>query len=124
MEKQSWVSIWLGNMNGEDSIEEYVNVTYDENGESVPSKFYNDFNIDMDEMDEDKIEKAVYKSRSSNMVTLLTGCSYEEIIVPQMKGERNFKKSYNAVILLYDFDYNELITSMGAFEFITSIRYE
>lgn len=124
MEKQGWVSIWLGNMNGEDSIEEYVNVTYDEDGESAPSQFHIDFNIDMDEMDEDKIEKAVYKSRSSNIVTLLNGCSYEEIIVPKIKGDRNFKRLYNAVILLYDFEYNDEITSMGAFEYITSTRYE
>lgn len=54
MEKQGWVSIWLGNINDEDSIGEYVDLTYDEDGESVPSQFFIDFNIDMDETDEDK----------------------------------------------------------------------
>jgi len=49
VEKQGWVSIWLGNINDEDSIGEYVDLTYDEDGESVPSQFFIDFNIDMDE---------------------------------------------------------------------------
>lgn len=43
------VSIWLGNIKNENSIEEYVDLKYDEDGESVPSKFFIDFNIDMDE---------------------------------------------------------------------------
>ena len=61
MEKQGWVSIWLGNINDEDSIGEYVDLTYEEDGESVPSQFFIDFNIDMDETDEDTIEKAVIR---------------------------------------------------------------
>lgn len=35
MEKQGWVSIWLGNIKEEDSIEKNVDLTYDEDGESV-----------------------------------------------------------------------------------------
>ncbi|WP_286166440.1 immunity 22 family protein [Bacillus sp. E(2018)] len=56
MEKQGIVSIWLGNVN-KSHLEEYVNLTNDEDGESFPSKFFVDFNIDMDDRDEDFIEK-------------------------------------------------------------------
>ena len=124
MEKQGWVSIWLGNIKEEDSIEEYVNLIYDEDGEAVPSEFFIDFNIDMDETDEDTIEKAVYKNSSGDISILLDGCSYEEIIIPKVKKNIVLKRSYNAVILIYNFDYNNEIISAGAFDFITATKYE
>ncbi|MEF2293163.1 MULTISPECIES: immunity 22 family protein [Virgibacillus] len=124
MEKQGWVSIWLGNISDEDSIEEYVDLTYDEDGESVPSQFFIDFNIDMDEIDEDTIEKAVYKNGSQDISTLLEGCSYEEIIIPKIKKSMNLKGVYNAVILIYNFEYNNEISSAGVFDFIAATNYE
>ncbi|TYR79729.1 hypothetical protein FZC66_11280 [Priestia megaterium] len=124
MEKQGWVSIWLGNINDEDSIGEYVDLTYDEDGESVPSQFFIDFNIDMDETDEDTIEKAVYKNSSSDISALLDGCSYEEIVIQKIQKSINLKKSYNAVILIYNFEYNNEISSTGAFDFIATTNYE
>ncbi|MFJ7825487.1 immunity 22 family protein [Psychrobacillus sp. NPDC096623] len=124
MEKQGWVSIWLGNISEEDSIEEYVDLTYDKEGESVPSKFFIDFNIDMDETDEDTIEKAVLKNSSSDISALLDGCSYEEIIITKINKRIDLKESYNAVILIYNFEYTNEITSTDAFDFITSTKYE
>ncbi|RBP87368.1 immunity protein 22 of polymorphic toxin system [Cytobacillus firmus] len=124
MEKQGWVSIWLGNIKEEDSIEKYVDLTYDEDGESVPSKFFIDFNIDMDETDEDTIEKVVYKNSSSDISTLLDGCSYEEIIIPKIKKSIDLKNSYNAVILIYNFEYNNEFTSTDTFDFIAATNYE
>lgn len=124
MEKQGWVSIWLGNINDEDSIGEYVDLTYDEDGESVPSQFFIDFNIDMDETDEDTIEKAVYNNSIIDISALLDGCSYEEIVIPKIQKSINLKKSYNAVILIYNFEYNNEISSTGAFDFIATTNYE
>ncbi|MEM5592684.1 immunity 22 family protein [Niallia circulans] len=124
MEKQGWVSVWLGNINDEDSIGEYVDLTYDEDGESVPSQFFIDFKIDEDETDEDTIEKEVYKNSSSDIATLLDGCSYEEIVIPKIQKSINLKKSYNAVILIYNFQYQNEISSTGAFDFITATNYE
>ncbi|GAF65105.1 hypothetical protein BTS2_2003 [Bacillus sp. TS-2] len=124
MEKQGWVSIWLGTLKEEDSIEDYVDLTYDEDGESVPSKFFIDFNIDMDETDEDTIEKAVYKNSSIDISSLLDGCSYEEILIPKIQKRINLKKSYNAVILIYNFEYNNEISSTGSFDFIATTNYE
>ncbi|WP_394187204.1 immunity 22 family protein [Metabacillus halosaccharovorans] len=124
MEKQGWVSIWLGNIKDEESIGEYVDLIYDEDGESVPSQFFIDFNIDMDETDEDTIEKAVYKDSSSDISILIDGCSYEEIIIPKIKNNIDLKKTYNAVILIYNFEYNNEVISAGAFDFITTTNYE
>ncbi|MED4978140.1 immunity 22 family protein, partial [Weizmannia sp. CD-2023] len=107
-----------------DSLEQYVNLIYDENGESVPSKFFIDFNIDMDETDEDTIEKEVYKNSSNDISNLLKGCSYEDIIIPKVTKNLKLKKTYNAVILIYNFEYNNKINSANNFDFITSINYE
>lgn len=78
----------------------------------------------MDETDEDTIEKVVYKNSASDISTLLDGCSYEEIIIPQIKKKIDLKKSYNAVILIYNSDYNSEVTSARDFDFITATNYE
>ncbi|MGG1688409.1 immunity 22 family protein [Pseudalkalibacillus sp. NRS-1564] len=39
MENQGWVSVWLGNIEENDSVGDYVGLTYDEDGESIPSQF-------------------------------------------------------------------------------------
>lgn len=106
------------------SLNQYVDLTYDEDGESVPSQFFIDFNIDMDEIDENNIEKAVYKDSSSDISALLEGCSYEEIVIPKIQKSVNLKKSYNAVILIYNFEYKNEISSTGAFDFIAATNYE
>lgn len=124
MENQGWVSVWLGNIEENHSVGDYLDITYDEDGESVPSQFFIDFNIDRDDTDEDTIEKVNYKKRSSDISTLLSGCSYEEIIIPKLMGNIKLEKSYNAVILIYNFEYNNEITSAGAFDFITTTNYE
>ncbi|WP_257822651.1 immunity 22 family protein [Salipaludibacillus agaradhaerens] len=92
MEKQGWVSIWLGNIEDRNYISEYVELTYDGDGESVPSKFLIDFNIDMDEIDEDAIEKVVYGFSSNDVRELLKGCSYEEVVMPSIEKKLIFKK--------------------------------
>ncbi|MGD7043196.1 immunity 22 family protein [Jeotgalibacillus proteolyticus] len=124
MEKKGFVSIWFGNFNQENSLEEYVDLTYDEDGESIPSKFFIDFNIDMDETDEDTIEKAVHEHSSSDIAKLLDGCSYDEIVIPNVKSNIELKKSYNAVILIYNFRYNNEIVSTDTFDFIMTTKYE
>ncbi|MEK4972782.1 immunity 22 family protein [Niallia sp. FSL R7-0648] len=78
----------------------------------------------MDETDEDTIEKEVYKNSSSDIATLLDGCSYEEIVIPKIQKSINLKKSYNAVILIYNFQFQNEISSTGAFDFITATNYE
>lgn len=70
------------------------------------------------------IEKAVYKNSSSDISLLLDGCSYEEIVIPKIRKSINLKKSYNAVILIYNFVYNNEISSSGAFDFIATTNYE
>lgn len=123
MEKQGIVSIWLGNIKTQNQLEKYVNLTYDEDGESIPSKFFVDFNIDTNETDEDFIEKEVLEEKSDNISVLLEGCSYEEIILPKIREYVNLNKLYNAIILIYNFEYQNLVDSFEGFDYITSTSY-
>ncbi|MDC2867291.1 immunity 22 family protein [Bacillus sp. BP-3] len=123
MEKQGTVSIWLGNIKTQNQLEKYVDLTYDEDGESIPSKFFVDFNIDRNEIDEDFIEKEVLEEESDNISVLLEGCSYDEIILPKIREYVNLNKSYNAIILIYNFEYSNLVNSSKDFDYITSTSY-
>ncbi|WP_242220394.1 immunity 22 family protein [Bacillus cereus group sp. BfR-BA-01380] len=123
MEKQGMVSIWLGNIKTQNQLEEYVDLTYDEDGESIPSKFFVDFNIDRNEIDEDFIEKEVLEEESDNISVLLEGCSYDEMILPKIRECVNLNKSYNAIVLIYNFEYQNLVSSSGDFDYITSTSY-
>ncbi|KMK95302.1 immunity 22 family protein [Rossellomorea marisflavi] len=123
MEQPGMVSIWLGNMKTQNQLEKYVNLTYDEDGESVPSNFFSDFNIDMDEIDEDFIEKAVLKEKSDKISALLEGCSYEESILAEFRGYKKLNKLYNAVILIYNYEYENLVNSREDFDYIASTSY-
>lgn len=124
METHGMVSIWLGNIKTQNELEKYVNLTYGDDGESVPSKFFVDFNIDMDETDEDFIEKAVLVEKSDNISALLEGCSYEETILPKIRNYVKLDKLYNAVILIYNFEHQNLVTSFEDFDYITSTSYQ
>lgn len=39
MEVHGMVSIWLGNMETQDQLDVYMEVTYDEEGDSIPARF-------------------------------------------------------------------------------------
>lgn len=122
--KQGMVSIWLGNIKNKSLLDEYVDVTYDEDGDSIPSKFYLDFNIDRDETDEDFIEIGILNEKSDDLSKLLEGCSYDDVIIPNVKKKVNITKPYNALILIYNFDYENNIQAAGDFEFVITTRYE
>ncbi|MEC1180071.1 immunity 22 family protein [Metasolibacillus meyeri] len=123
MEQKGWVSIWLGNME-EDSLDEYVAITYDREGVAAPAPFFIDFHLDMHEIDEDFIEREAYKNTSSELLTLLAGCSYEEVLIPKIKESVELHKTYNASILLYNFKYQGEIHSANTFDFIAVTNYE
>lgn len=117
------VSIWLGNIKTQEELEKYVDLTFDENGESVASKFFSDFKIDMDETDEDFVERVVLAAGSNDISVLLKGCSYEETIIPKVNKHVKLSKYYNTVILMYNFEYGNSVHSTGSFDFISTTNY-
>ena len=56
MEKEGYVSLWIGNLESDEKLLEYVELVYTDDGEWLPSQFLQDFNIDIDDFNEDCIE--------------------------------------------------------------------
>lgn len=123
MEKKGIVSLWLGNVENKAQLDSYVELKYDDEGESIPSEFLLDYQIDMDDIDEDFVEKAVLDKKYDSFASLLEGASYEEKVIPTLIKEYNIGKNYNAVILLYNFEYEGEMIASHNFDFIASVSY-
>ncbi|MBM6647995.1 MULTISPECIES: immunity 22 family protein [Bacillus] len=123
MEVHGIVSIWLGNMETQDQLDVYMEVTYDEEGDSIPARFFVDFNIDMIDVDEDFIEKEVLEEASDDISVLLTGCSYDDKILSRIKEEVKLKKSYNSIVLIYNFQDDNAVSNFEGFDFVTATSY-
>ena len=78
MEKKGVVSLWLGNVETNEFLKNYVDMRYTDDDNWEASQFLNDFNIDMDAIEEDFIEKVTYPEISNNLEKLLLRCSYED----------------------------------------------
>ena len=77
METDNTVSIWIGNFKNLTELENYIDLTYDDEGEIVVSDFFNDFKIDINDIDEDLIEKAVLSNETNDISIILRTASYE-----------------------------------------------
>lgn len=103
---------------------------YTEDGEWEPSEFLNDFNIDMDDVEEDFIEKVRYEEVSDDLECLLSGCSYEDVVIPNIKKNVGNigGKNINTVILVYNFEYsgNEVIVNnrIYSMEYVCTVEYQ
>lgn len=50
MEKEGYVSLWIGNIKSDDELMAYVELEYTDDGDCIPSKFLKDFSIDIDDL--------------------------------------------------------------------------
>ncbi|MED1114202.1 immunity 22 family protein [Bacillus paramycoides] len=123
MEVHGMVSIWLGNMKTQDQLDAYMDVTYDEEGDSIPAKFFVDFNIDMIDVDDDFIEKEVLEETSDDISVLLAGCSYDDEILFRIKEGVKLGKPYNSIVLIYNFQYDNSVSDFEDFDFLTATSY-
>ncbi|PFD34318.1 hypothetical protein CN285_25760 [Bacillus cereus] len=123
MEVHGMVSIWLGNMKTQGQLDAYMDVTYDEEGDSIPAKFFVDFNIDMIDVDDDFIEKEVLEETSDDISVLLAGCSYDDEILSRIKEGVKLGKPYNSIVLIYNFQYDNSVSDFEDFDFLTATSY-
>ncbi|NWK69170.1 immunity 22 family protein [Bacillus paramycoides] len=123
MEVHGMVSIWLGNMKTQDQLDAYMDVTYDEEGDSIPAKFFVDFNIDMIDVDDDFIEKEVLEETCDDISVLLAGCSYDDEILSRIKEGVKLGKSYNSIVLIYNFQYDNSVSDFEDFDFVAATSY-
>ncbi|MHC5251667.1 immunity 22 family protein [Listeria kieliensis] len=96
------VSLWLGNFSSEDVLEEYMNMKYTKDGDSMPSQFKKDFKLGY--YDRDLIEKDWIELAENNIHDLLIDFSYDNQLIPQFK---DVHKKYNTIILIYNYDYKQ-----------------
>ena len=126
METENTVSIWIGNFATKLDLDEFINLKYDEEGEVVPSLFYNQYNIDIDDIDDYLIEKEVFEISFTNLFDMLKEASYNNIIVNNLKqkGINPNIEPNNALILIYNYQFDSNTLRTINTEFITTVEYK
>ncbi|SFA47597.1 Immunity protein 22 [Parageobacillus thermantarcticus] len=124
MEKEGFVSLFIGNSKSYKDLQNYILNSYTEDGDLLPSEFEKDFNIDY--YNEDFREVEFYDEPSNDLRVLLEGFSYDEEIIPkfiELCGER-LNQEVNSVILLYNFQYNGHVNEKNQFRFLGTVQYK
>lgn len=126
METENTVSIWIGNFATKLDLDEFINLKYDEEGEVVPSLFYNQYNIDIDDIDDYLIEKEVFETSFTNLFDMLKEASYNNIIVNNLKqkGINPNVEPNNALILIYNYQFDSNTLRTISTEFIATVEYK
>ena len=126
METENTVSIWIGNFATKLDLDEFINLKYDEEGEVVPSLFYNQYNIDIDDIDDYLIEKEVFEISFTNLFDMLKEASNNNIIVNNLKqkGINPNIEPNNALILIYNYQFDSNTLRTINTEFIATVEYK
>ncbi len=126
METENTVSIWIGNFATKLDLDEFINLKYDEEGEVVPSLFYNQYNIDIDDIDDYLIEKEVFETSFTNLFDMLKGASYDNVIINNLKqkGINPNIEPNNTLILIYNYQFDSNILRTINTEFIATVKYK
>ncbi|WP_342559056.1 immunity 22 family protein [Metasolibacillus sp. FSL K6-0083] len=105
MQKEGFVSFWVGKINSSEELDNLLEISYTEDGDFIPSLFALSFDI---ERYDDAVREAEFYDNDDNLLSrLLEGFSYDNVIIPKITslyGEQ-LQSNYNAVILLYNFKY-------------------
>ncbi len=128
MEKQGYVSLWLGKCSTYEELDSYLSGSYTDDGDYIKSSFETDFKIDW--FDEDFRDAFCRDFTAHDFEQLLAGCSYAKSVIPEFT--KNFrldaKADFNAGFLLYDFAYHgriKEITSPGIYlKYLGSVKYD
>lgn len=122
MEHEGYVSIWLGNFASLNDLMEYANNDmFDEDGNNIPSRFAADFfDVEKRAFDPDFWELGVDEP-SDDLVKLIESFSYGDTFELE---KIKLKKTYNAVILVYDFKYIPKNGINAPVDFIAAVPYK
>lgn len=125
METENTVSIWVGNFASREELDTYIDLRYDDDGEIVSSKFYDAFQIDIDDIDDYLIEKEYCDSRFLNVYDHLIDASYADVVIDNLKKIEDalaIPKS-NSIILLYNYKYCRQVKEQPNIKFIATVNY-
>ena len=122
MEHEGYVSVWLGNFAALSDLMEYAaDDKFDEDGNNIPSPFATDFfDVEKRAFDPDFFELGVCEP-SDSLLELVNDFSYGDSF--KIEGIE-LKKTYNAVILVYDFKYIPKNGINAPVDFIAAVQYE
>lgn len=123
MEQKGYVSIWLGTFPDNDALWEYASEPrYDDDGNALSTPFCGDFfGGEYYPFDTDFWEREVVEP-SNELAKLVEPFSYGDTF--EVDGI-TLNKTYNAVILVYDFEYEpDRFPANAAVEFIAAVPYE
>ena len=121
MIEQNKVSLWLGRFESLEAFMNYIEITYDKDGNVLPSRFQTDFGIK--KYDYDAVESDWISEECVDVASLLGGFSEDEILIPKFEDilkDRNLS-SYNSILLIYSFDYSKGSVSNNKMDFIGSV---
>jgi Immunity protein 22 len=125
-EKSEMVSLWLAKATTQESLDDFLNVRYSDDGTYENSNFGNYFNVGY--YNESFKESEFFEEYSDDLEYLLEGFSYEENIIPRFVDlVVNQLEEFNAVIMLYNYDYSEEVSEYNDSslycKFICSVSY-
>lgn len=111
------VSLWLGNFEKQEDFRNYINGSYDEDGNYIASEFEKGLGIKRHDCD--AVESDWIVERCAEVESLLAGFSGDSEMIPQFKKmlEGRAVENYNSIILLYHFEYT------GAMDTDTKLEY-
>lgn len=104
------VSLWVGYSESDEKLLDYISVDYSEedSDDYYYSQFMKDFGID--DVDEDFVERIFLDNETDSIKCLLSGCSYEDKVIPEFEKIFVSGERFNSGLLLYDQDYDGNIT--------------
>jgi hypothetical protein len=127
MEKEGFVSLWVGNVQSLEELDRLLAVSYSDEGDFIPSIFAKHFNIRR--YDDAVREAEYYEEASDDLTQLLEGFSYDDEIVPRFTAlvQEGLANDFNAIVLLYNFEYTgEIVQATiqsNYFGFLGAVEY-
>ncbi|NEW09776.1 hypothetical protein GK047_28050 [Paenibacillus sp. SYP-B3998] len=127
MEKEGFVSLWVGSIQSSEELDRLLAVSYSDEGDFIPSIFAKQFEIRR--YDDAVREVEYYEEESNDLNQLLEGFSYDDEIVPRFAAlmKEGLTNTFNAVVLLYNFKYTgEIIEGTiksNYFRFLGTVEY-
>ena len=126
MEKYGMVSLWCGVFENENLFNEFVDINYTEDGDDIPSKVVDHFEID--DYDEDFSEIGYFNEKQNDFQKILKGFSNDDIILSKL-NKKHSDIYYNSIILLYNFEYSGNIkeykdSNNNQLHYIACVRYQ
>ena len=106
-----YVSLWVGYSESDEKLLDYISVDYSEEDSEdyYYSQFMKDFGID--DVDEDDMERIFLDNETDSIKCFLSGCSYEDKVIPEFEKIFVSGEKFNSGLLLYDHKYNSNITA-------------